>query len=91
MVLTLIITSKGVAGVPRASLVILMGTATTFNLQEWPILMILGIDTLMDMARATVNVIGNCLASVVIAKWEGEFDPNTVEQNLLEENKIQNI
>ena len=91
MVLTLIITSKGVAGVPRASLVILMGTATTFNLQEWPILMILGIDTLMDMARATVNVIGNCLASVVIAKWEGEFDLNTVEQNLLEENKIQNI
>jgi len=68
-----------------------MGTATTFNLQEWPILMILGIDTLMDMARATVNVIGNCLASVVIAKWEGEFDLNTVEQNLLEENKIQNI
>ncbi|QYN51410.1 dicarboxylate/amino acid:cation symporter [Apibacter sp. ESL0404] len=89
MILTLIVTSKGVAGVPRASLVILMGTASTFNLQEWPILMILGIDTLMDMARATVNVIGNCLATAVIARWEGEFDPEEAEKKLLEEENVQ--
>ncbi|MCC7303735.1 MAG: cation:dicarboxylase symporter family transporter [Bacteroidia bacterium] len=73
MVLTLMITSKGVAGVPRASLVILLGTAASFGLPVWPIFIILGIDELMDMARTSVNVIGNCLATVVIAKWEGEF------------------
>ena len=73
LVLTLMLTSKGVAGVPRASLVILMATLGSFNLPIWPVYIILGIDALMDMARTTVNVIGNCLASVVIAKWEGEF------------------
>jgi proton glutamate symport protein len=74
MMFTLMLTSKGVAGVPRASLVILLGTATNFGLPVWPIFIILGIDELMDMARTAVNVIGNCLATVVIAKWEGEFD-----------------
>jgi Na+/H+-dicarboxylate symporter len=73
MVFTLMLTSKGVAGVPRASLVILLGTAASFHLPEWPIFVILGIDELMDMARTAVNVIGNCLASAVIARWEGEF------------------
>ena len=73
MMVTLMLTSKGVAGVPRASLVILLGTATNFGLPVWPIFIILGIDELMDMARTAVNVIGNCLATVVIAKWEGEF------------------
>ncbi len=72
--LTLMLTSKGVAGVPRASLVILLGTAASFNLPLWPIMAILGIDELMDMARTSVNVIGNTLASCVIARWEGEFD-----------------
>lgn len=72
MMLTLMLTSKGVAGVPRASLVILLGTATSFGLPVWPIFIILGIDELMDMARTATNVIGNCLATVVIAKWEGE-------------------
>jgi proton glutamate symport protein len=75
LVFTLMITSKGVAGVPRATLVILLGTAASFGLPEWPILAILGIDELMDMARTSVNVIGNCLATVVIARWEGEFPP----------------
>jgi proton glutamate symport protein len=75
IVLTLMITSKGVAGVPRATLVILLGTAASFGLPEWPILAILGIDELMDMARTSVNVIGNCLATVVIARWEGEMPP----------------
>jgi proton glutamate symport protein len=74
IVFTLMLTSKGVAGVPRASLVILLGTAASFGLPLWPIFIILGIDELMDMARTAVNVIGNCLATVVIAKWEGEFD-----------------
>ena len=75
MVFTLMITSKGVAGVPRATLVILLGTAASFGLPEWPILAILGIDELMDMARTSVNVIGNCLATVVIARWEGDLLP----------------
>src|SRR5436853_779024 len=73
MVFTLMLTSKGVAGVPRASLVILLGTAASFNLPIEPIFIILGIDELMDMARTSVNVIGNCLATIVIARWEGEF------------------
>ncbi len=72
--LTLMLTSKGVAAVPRASLVILIATATTFNFPLWPIMAIYGIDELMDMARTSVNVVGNTLASCVIARWEGEFD-----------------
>ena len=72
--LTLMLTSKGVAAVPRASLVILIATASTFNFPIWPIMAIYGIDELMDMARTSVNVIGNTLASCVIARWEGEFD-----------------
>ena len=70
---TLMLTSKGVAGVPRASLVILMATATNFGLPILPIFIILGIDELMDMARTAVNVVGNCLASAVVARWEGEM------------------
>jgi len=73
MVFTLMLTSKGVAGVPRASLVILMGTLDSFHLPAWPVLVILGIDQFMDMARTATNVLGNCLATVVIARWEGEF------------------
>ncbi len=73
MVFTLILTSKGVAGVPRATLVILLGTVDSFHLPSWPIFIILGVDQLMDMARTTINVIGNCLATAVIARWEGEF------------------
>lgn len=79
ILLTLMLTSKGIAGVPRASLVILMGTATAFGLPVEPIFLILGIDELMDMARTTINLVGNCLASTVIARWEGEetfTDPN---------------
>ncbi len=75
IVFTLMLTSKGVAGVPRASMVILLGTAASFGLPTWPIYIILGIDELMDMARTSVNVLGNCLATAVIARWEGEFNP----------------
>ena len=70
---TLMLTSKGVAGVPRATLVILLGTAASFNLPVEPIFIILGIDELMDMARSAVNVAGNCVATAVVAKWEGQM------------------
>lgn len=78
IVFTLMLTSKGVAGVPRASMVILLATASSFGLPAWPIYIILGIDELMDMARTSVNVIGNCLATAVIARWEGELSVNNV-------------
>jgi proton glutamate symport protein len=71
MMLTLMLTSKGVAGVPRASLVILAGTLATFNLPIEGIAMILGVDTLMDMCRTSVNLLGNCLATAVVGRWEG--------------------
>ena len=74
---TLMLTSKGVAGVSRAALVILLGTAVSFGLPVEPIFIILGIDVLMDMARTSVNVIGNCLATAVIARSENEFDEKT--------------
>jgi proton glutamate symport protein len=84
MMLTLMLTSKGVAGVPRAILVVLLATAATFNLPTEPIFVLLGVDALADMARTTVNVVGNCLASVVIAKWEGEFDTEIPSEAALE-------
>jgi proton glutamate symport protein len=71
MMLTLMLTSKGVAGVPRASLVILAGTLATFKLPIEGIALILGVDTLMDMCRTSVNLLGNCLATAVVARWEG--------------------
>ena len=73
LLLTLMLTSKGVAGVPRAALVILLGTVSSFGLPAEPVFIILGIDALMDMARTATNVLGNCLATVIIARWEGEF------------------
>jgi proton glutamate symport protein len=82
MMLTLMLTSKGVAAVPRASLVILLATLNTFipaGLGPIGIAVIFGIDELMDMGRTCVNVIGNCLATVVIARWEGEFDDNRAQ------------
>ncbi|HSP32763.1 MAG TPA: cation:dicarboxylase symporter family transporter [Thermoanaerobaculia bacterium] len=87
MLLTLMLTSKGVAGVPRASLVILLGTLASFNLPAEGVLVILGVDELMDMARTAVNVIGNCLATVVVAQWEGAFRTKEwmVEEAQLEE------
>jgi len=73
MVFTLMLTSKGVAGVPRACLVILAGTLASFNLPIEGVAILLGIDELVDMVRTTINVVGNCLASVVVARWEGKF------------------
>ena len=74
MMVTLMLTSKGVAAVPRASLVILSGALAQFDLPLQAIAVILGVDALMDMARTSLNVVGNCLATVVMARWEGEFD-----------------
>src|SRR6202047_4400922 len=73
MVFTLMLTSKGIAGVPRSTLVVLMATSSIFHLPAEPMYVILGIDALMDMARTAVNVIGNCLACAVIARSEGEL------------------
>lgn len=84
MMATLVLTSKGVAGVPRATLVVLLATASTFHLPTEPIFVILGIDALMDMARTTVNVVGNCLASAVVARWEGVFGSELPDPIVLE-------
>jgi len=73
MMLTLMLTSKGVAGVPRAALVILAGTLASYGLPLEGVSTILGVDALMDMGRTMTNVVGNCLATVVVAKWEGQF------------------
>jgi proton glutamate symport protein len=73
MVATLMLTSKGVAGVPRAALVVLLGALASFNLPVEGVILILGVDSIMDMGRTMTNVIGNCLATVVIAKWENAF------------------
>ncbi len=75
IMVTLMLTSKGMAGIPRASQVILAGTLVTFDLPLAGVLLIIGVDELMDMARTTVNLVGNCLATAIVARWEGEFRP----------------
>jgi proton glutamate symport protein len=77
MMLTLMLTSKGVAAVPRASLVILSGTLASFGLPLEGVAVILGVDAIMDMARTSVNLVGNCLASAVMGRWENEFTPGS--------------
>jgi proton glutamate symport protein len=67
------LTSKGVAGVPRSVLVILLGTASSMHIPTTAVMMILGVDTLMDMGRTAMNVTGNCMAAAVVARWEGEL------------------
>jgi proton glutamate symport protein len=88
MMLTLMLTSKGVAAVPRASLVILSGALAQFGLPLQAVAVILGVDALMDMARTSLNVVGNCLATVVMARWEGDFDkpePLTMDDTVVGE------
>lgn len=79
---TLMLTSKGIAGVPRVSLVILTGTLTGFNLPIVGVAVLLGIDQILDMGRTTVNLIGNCVATTVVARWENDFDHNKMEKFL---------
>jgi proton glutamate symport protein len=75
---TLALTSKGIAGVPRATLVTLLAVAGSFHIPASAVLMLLGVDTLMDMGRTAMNVIGNCMAAAVVARWEGELTPAVI-------------
>jgi Na+/H+-dicarboxylate symporter len=84
LVFTLMLTSKGIAGVPRAMIVVLMATADSFHLPTWPIFILLGVDQVMDMARTSINVVGNCLATAVIARWEGELGNEAPSPAVLE-------
>ena len=84
MVLLLMLASKGVSGVPRATLMVLMATAASLHLPAEPIFVILGVDAVMDMGRTTANVVGNCLASAVVARWEGAFRSESVSEVVLE-------
>lgn len=80
IMLTLMLTSKGIAGVPRVSLVILTGTLTSFGLPIVGVAILLGIDQILDMGRTTVNLIGNCVATAVVARWENDFDHEKMEK-----------
>jgi Na+/H+-dicarboxylate symporter len=82
MLFLLMVTSKGMAGIPRASLVVIAATLSTFNIPEAGMLLILGIDHFLDMGRSATNVIGNSIATAVVAKWEGEYDPKAVHEPL---------
>lgn len=82
IMLTLMLTSKGIAGVPRVSLVILTGTLASFGLPLVGVAVLLGIDQILDMGRTTVNLIGNCVATTVVARWENEFDHKKMEKFL---------
>jgi Na+/H+-dicarboxylate symporter len=84
IMLTLMLTSKGIAGVSRGSFLVLLATAASLGLPTAPLFVLLGIDPLLDMGRTAVNVLGNCLASVVMARWEGEFTPNAAPAELAE-------
>ena len=80
---TLMLASKGVAGVPRAVLVVMLATAGTLRLPSEPILILVGIDALMDMGRTAINVVGNCLASAVVARWEGVLNTESAKPAVL--------
>ena len=82
MMLTLMLTSKGVAGVPRAALVVLAATLATFNLPLEGAAILLAIDQIMDMGRTAVNVMGNCIATAVVARWEGVFDDDKMRRSI---------
>lgn len=85
LMLTLMLTSKGVAGVSRAAMVILLATVGSFGLPIEPVFVLLGIDQLMDMGRTAVNVIGNCIATVVVAQWEGQYPPSGASDGISEQ------
>jgi Na+/H+-dicarboxylate symporter len=91
MLLTLMLTSKGVAGVPRASLVVIAATLSQFSLPEEGLLLLLGIDTFLDMGRSATNVIGNSLATAVVAKWEGQLIADEDTREMIEEMEVEAI
>ena len=86
IMLALMLTSKGVAGVPRVSLIVLAGTLASFNIPILGVAILLGIDQILDMGRTTVNLIGNCVATVVIARWENEFNYDKMRNFIVESN-----
>ena len=87
MMIALMLTSKGIAGVPRVSLIVLAGTLASFNIPLVGVAILLGIDQILDMGRTTVNLIGNCVATVVIARWENQFDYDKMNNYIAEQNK----
>lgn len=87
IMLALMLTSKGVAGVPRVSLIVLAGTLASFNIPILGVAILLGIDQILDMGRTTVNLVGNCVATVVIARWENEFDYNKMNEFVIQSKK----
>ena len=87
MMLALMFASKGIAGVPRVSLIVLAGTLTTFNYPIIGVAILLGIDHILDMGRTTINLIGNCVATVVIARWEGQFDDEKMHKYIAKEKR----
>jgi Na+/H+-dicarboxylate symporter len=91
MLLTLMLTSKGVAGVPRASLVVIAATLSQFSLPEEGLLLLLGIDTFLDMGRSATNVIGNSLATAVVAKWEGQLVADQETTEMIEEMEVEPV
>jgi Na+/H+-dicarboxylate symporter len=91
MLLTLMVTSKGVAGVPRASLVVIAATLNQFNLPEEGLLLILGIDTFLDMGRSATNVVGNSLATAVVAKWEGQLISDVDTAAMIKEMEVERV
>jgi Na+/H+-dicarboxylate symporter len=80
MLLLLMVTSKGMAGVPRASLVVIAATLTTFNIPEAGLLLIMGIDQFLDMGRSATNAVGNSIAAAVVAKWENELESEPIDK-----------
>lgn len=91
IMLALMLTSKGIAGVPRVSLVVLAGTLASFNIPLIGVAILLGIDQILDMGRTTVNLVGNCVATVVIARWENAFDYDKMNNYIIECDKEDNI
>ena len=90
IMLALMLTSKGVAAVPRVSLIVLAGTLASFNIPLIGVAILLGIDQILDMGRTTVNLIGNCVATVVIARWENEFDYGKMHE-FVREHKLKKL
>ena len=80
IMLALMLTSKGIAGAPRVALIVLAGTLASFNIPILGVAILLGIDQILDMGRTAINLVGNCVATVVIARWENVFDYNKMNE-----------
>ncbi|MCM1009487.1 MAG: cation:dicarboxylase symporter family transporter [Fusobacterium sp.] len=89
IMLALMLTSKGIAGVPRVSLIVLAGTLASFNIPIIGVAILLGIDQILDMGRTTVNLVGNCIATVVIARWENQFDYDKMKNYIAEQQRTE--